>query len=170
MGVICTGENLFDYQKRLLETVFGANVIEEYGCHETGISGMTCPEAGRLHLDTNRCLYEIIDGELVTTYLFNYIMPLVRYKCGDILQLHTESCPCGRLGITAKVLGRIEDKLRTVEGIKYPGEIIMPFFDNILNYQVARQDKKIDIWLQLKPNTELSLERRQILVPQHLNV
>ena len=158
LGVICTGENLFDYQKELLETVFGANVIEEYGCQETGISGMTCPEAGRLHLDTNRCLYEVIDGELVTTDLFNYVMPLVRYKCGDILQLYNEPCPCGRSGLTAKVLGRIEDKIHTLEGIKYPGEITMPSFDSILNYQVVRQDDKIDIWLQPKPSIELLLE------------
>ncbi|MBF2067704.1 MAG: phenylacetate--CoA ligase family protein [Calothrix sp. C42_A2020_038] len=158
LGVICTGENLFDYQRELLEMVFGAIVIEEYGCQETGISGMACPEAGRLHLDTNRCFYEVVDGELVTTDLFNYVMPLVRYKCGDILQLHNEPCLCGRPGLTAKVLGRIEDQIRTLEGIKYPGEIRMPSFDSILNYQVVRQDHKMNIWLQPHPNSELSLK------------
>ena len=104
LGVICTGENLFDFQRQILGEVFNASVIEEYGCQETGIWGMTCPEAGRLHLDsgtpldsrkTNRCLYEIINGELVTTDLFNYVMPLVRYKCGDILELESKPCSCG---------------------------------------------------------------------------
>ena len=84
LAVICTGECLFDYQRTLLEKVWQAPVINEYGCQETGISGLTCPEVGRLHLDCDRCLYEIIDGQLVTTDLYNQVMPLVRYKCGDV--------------------------------------------------------------------------------------
>lgn len=124
LAVICTGECLFDYQKALLEQVFQAPVINEYGCQETGISGLSCPERGKLHLDSDRCLYKIIDGELVTTDLYNVVMPLVRYKSGDILQL--DSCSCGRGGLTATIKGRIEDKIRTIDGVRYPGEIIMP--------------------------------------------
>ena len=60
-----TGEVLFEFQEELLKSVFQAPVINEYGCQETGISGLSCPEGGRLHLDIDRCLYEIIDGELV---------------------------------------------------------------------------------------------------------
>jgi phenylacetate-coenzyme A ligase PaaK-like adenylate-forming protein len=156
-AVICTGEYLFDFQQQLLAAVFNAPVIVEYGCQETGISGMTCPEAGRLHLDSDRAFYEVIDGELVTTDLFNYVMPLVRYKCGDVLELDEEPCVCGRPGLTAKILGRIEDKVKTREGVKYPGEIIMPPLDSILNYQVVRQQDHIDIWLQPQPG-EISLE------------
>lgn len=32
LGVICTGENLFDFQRQILGEVFNASVIEEYGC------------------------------------------------------------------------------------------------------------------------------------------
>jgi phenylacetate-coenzyme A ligase PaaK-like adenylate-forming protein len=116
IAVICTGECLFEYQRTLLEAIFQAPVIEEYGCQETGISGLTCPEAGRLHLDSDRCLYEIIDGQLVTTDLFNRIMPLVRYKSGDLIKLNSQPCPCGRPGLTGNLLGRIEDGVRTLDG------------------------------------------------------
>ncbi|HBL59682.1 MAG TPA: hypothetical protein DDZ80_14700, partial [Cyanobacteria bacterium UBA8803] len=159
IAVICTGECLFDYQRTLLEAIFQAPVIEEYGCQETGISGLTCPEAGRLHLDSDRCLYEIIDGQLVTTDLFNRIMPLVRYKSGDLIELNSQTCPCGRSGLTGNILGRIEDGVRTLDGIKYPGEITMPPLDGILNYQVLRREgTEIDIYLQPAPVNELSLE------------
>ncbi|NEQ26928.1 MAG: hypothetical protein F6K28_49490, partial [Microcoleus sp. SIO2G3] len=43
IAVICTGECLFEYQQALLEDVFHAPVINEYGCQETGIFGLTCP-------------------------------------------------------------------------------------------------------------------------------
>lgn len=158
LAVICTGECLFDYQKALLEQVFQAPVINEYGCQETGISGLSCPEKGKLHLDSDRCLYEIIDGQLVTTDLYNYVMPLVRYKCGDILQL--DSCSCGREGLTATIKGRIEDRIRTKDGVKYPGEIIMPPLEGILNYQVIREENSIDILIGVSSD-EISLKPLQ---------
>lgn len=158
LAVICTGECLFDYQKALLEEVFQAPVINEYGCQETGISGLSCPERGKLHLDSDRALYEIIDGELVTTDLYNVVMPLVRYKSGDILQLDT--CDCGREGLTAKIKGRIEDKIRTINGVKYPGDIIMPPLEGILSYQVVREKDSINITIQASSD-EISLKPLQ---------
>ncbi len=160
VAIICTGECLFEFQKTLLEKVFSAPVISEYGCQETGISGITCPEAGQLHLDTNRCLYEIIDGQLVTTDLFNFTMPLVRYQCGDILKLNFDTCSCGRRGPTAQILGRIEDQIHTRSGVKYPGEISLPPIDGILDYRIQRKtDKQLDIWLQPTDSQQpLSLE------------
>ena len=145
LAVICTGECLFDYQRTLLEKVWQAPVINEYGCQETGVSGLTCPEAGRLHLDGDRCLYEIIDGQLVTTDLYNQVMPLVRYKCGDVIHLDSSDCTCGRTGLTGKILGRIEDTVRTIDGIKHPGEIVMPHINGICNYQVMRQGKNVTV-------------------------
>lgn len=150
LAVICTGECLFDYQRTLLEKVWQAPVINEYGCQETGISGLTCPEVGRLHLDCDRCLYEIIDGQLVTTDLYNQVMPLVRYKCGDVIDLDSSACACDRPGLTGKILGRIEDTIRTVDGIKHPGEIVMPPFDGICNYQVIRQGKNVTVQVDLE--------------------
>jgi phenylacetate-CoA ligase len=106
MAVVATGECLFEFQRSLLSETFQAPVINEYGCQETGISGMSCPEAGRLHLDEDRALYELIDGELVTTDLANTTMPMVRYSCGDRVEFYRDPCPCGRSGLTVKVLGR----------------------------------------------------------------
>ena len=139
VAVICTGECVFDFQKHLLEQVFSAPVVNEYGCQETGISGLTCPEVGRLHLDTDRCLYEVVDGQLVTTDLLNIVMPLVRYQCGDVLRLDTDPCPCGRPEPTATLLGRQEDWIWTVQGKQRSGAISMPAFDGILHYQIIRE-------------------------------
>ncbi|MEG4996841.1 hypothetical protein [Microcoleus sp. B4-D4] len=163
LGVICTGEVLFEFQKQLLESIFQTSVINEYGCQETGISGLSCPECGRLHLDVDRCFYEIIDGELVTTDLFNYTMPLIRYKCGDRIQLDFEACLCGRSGFTAKILGRSQEQIKTQQGWKYPGEICLPKFPGILNYQIVKQNQlDVDIWLQVEPQQSLDLSPLQL--------
>jgi hypothetical protein len=106
VAVVATGECLFESQRSLLSETFQSPVINEYGCQETGISGMSCPESGRLHLDQDRALYEIVDGELLTTDLANTTMPMVRYSCGDRVEFYSDPCPCGRSGLTARVLGR----------------------------------------------------------------
>lgn len=158
-AVICTGECLYEYQNSLLKAVFNAPVINEYGCQETGISGLTCPEKNCLHLDEDRCFYEIVEGELVTTDLFNFTMPLIRYKCGDILELNREKCKCDRAGLTAKIKGRIEDKVRTLKGYLDAGEIELPPLEGILNYQVRRREnKQIDFLLQPTHRDRLSLD------------
>ncbi|MEA5469516.1 hypothetical protein [Spirulina sp. 06S082] len=158
-AIICTGECLFEYQKDLLESVFNAPVINEYGCQETGVSGLTCPEKRCLHLDEERCFYEIIEGELVTTDLFNLTMPLVRYKCGDILELDREGCQCDRMGITAKIKGRVEDKIRTLTGTKYAGEIDLPSLEAILTYQIRRRkNKQVEFLLQPTQSDRLPLD------------
>ncbi len=138
-AVICTGEPLFEHQQVLLESVFQAPVVNEYGCHEAGIAGFTCPEAGRLHLDTTRCLPEVLDGHLVTTDLWNETMPLIRYQCGDLVQLDDSPCPCGRAGITVRLLGRQEDRIHTRQGLHPPGSVSMPPLSGILHYRFQRQ-------------------------------
>ncbi|MBE9188624.1 hypothetical protein IQ270_29335, partial [Microcoleus sp. LEGE 07076] len=111
-----------------------------------------------LHLDVDRCLYEIIDGELVTTDLFNYTMPLIRYQCGDRLQFNPDVCPCGRSGLTAKILGRSQEQIKTQQGFKCPGELSLPKFTGILNYQIVRQNQQeVDIWLQIEQQQVLDL-------------
>ncbi len=165
VAVISTGECLFEFQKALLNKVFQAPVINEYGCQETGISGMSCPEAGRLHLDGvfvfgkahNRCLYEIIDGVLLTTDLFNTTMPMTRYHSGDALEIIKMPCPCGRTGVTANVLGRDDEKISLNGEWRYPGKINLPAFPNILNYQIQIGADKRRLWIQPETGTEPDL-------------
>lgn len=156
-GVIATGEGLFEMQRALLQRVFGVPVINEYGCQESGISGLTCPEAGRLHLDGDRCLYEILDGQLVSTDLFNRVMPMVRYQCGDVLHLHDQPCPCGRPGPTAVLRGRVEDRIRTRQGIQFCGDVSMPALPGILHYRALRAETA-QITLQVCPDPTAALD------------
>ena len=148
VAVIATGECLFEAQRSLLRKTFRAPVINEYGCQESGISGLSCPEEGRLHLDGDRCLYEVIQGKLLTTDLYNTTMPMVRYSSGDVLALCSEACPCGRLGSTAKVLGREDESFKVDRKECWPGDIEMPAFSGILGYQIQLQADRRQLWIQ----------------------
>ncbi len=152
VAVITTGECLFEAQRSLLRKTFHTPVINEYGCQESGISGLSCPEGGRLHLDSDRCLYEVVQGKLLTTDLHNTTMPMVRYSSGDMLALcskaYPETCPCGRPGPTAKVLGREEEVIMLKGKLCWPGEIALPAFAGILGYQIQLQADRRQLWIQ----------------------
>ncbi|MEM0978848.1 MAG: hypothetical protein AAGH78_01105, partial [Cyanobacteria bacterium P01_H01_bin.58] len=142
-AVICTGEPLFQHQRELLELAWQAPVINEYGCHEAAVRGFPCPEAGRIHLDEQSCFFEMVDGSLVTTDLWNETMPLVRYQCGDVVHPYDTPCPCGRPGLTVQVLGRVEDRIGTRQRTKLPGEVNMPALPGILHYRIQRPFPKL---------------------------
>lgn len=148
VAVIATGECLFAQQRALLEQTFDAPVINEYGSQECGISGLSCPEAGRLHLDGDRCLYEMVDGELLTTDLYNCVMPMVRYSGGDVMQLSMEPCPCGRAGPTAILLGRREEAFPMQGRLRWPGEFDLPSFPKIGTYQIQLSPAHRRVWVQ----------------------
>ena len=139
-AVIATGERLFEMQRSLIEDTFRVPIINEYGCQESGISGISCPEAGRIHLDEDRCLYEVIEGELVTTDLWNTTMPMVRYVSGDEIAPYADPCPCGRPGLTAKMLGR--EHQRALEKVE------LPAFRDILSYRITVEGSQRRILVQ----------------------
>ncbi len=156
-AVMTTGECCFEAQRSLLQTTFSAPIINEYGCQESGLSGLSCPEGERLHLDGDRCFYEVIDGQLLTTDLYNYTLPMVRYSSGDVLDFYADPCPCGRPGPTARVLGRQEEEIAIAGQRRYPGEIELPPFAGILAYQIQLGEKGMRVWVQ--PETTVTPEQ-----------
>jgi phenylacetate-CoA ligase len=116
LAVVATGEVLFPFQERLICMSFDCPVHNEYGCLESGIYGGSCVRCGAILIDDSRCIYEVVNGTLVTTDLLNRHMPMVRYVCGDVVD---DGDHCGCRGL--RVLGRSED-LIVVDGRRqYPG-------------------------------------------------
>ncbi len=92
-AVICTGEPLFEHQIVLIKTVLGCSVINEYGSQECGLQLWSCPDCEQLHPETQRCLIEVVNEEVVVTDLFSDVMPLIRYRNGDRAHLVPSTCP-----------------------------------------------------------------------------
>ena len=113
---------------------WGVPVIESYSAKEAGTIALQCPEHGRLHLQSEALLVEILDesgrpcgpgeiGRVVVSDLHNLAMPLIRYEIGDYAEVG-EPCPCGRgLPTLRRVLGRTRNRVRLPSG-----EYIWPRF------------------------------------------
>jgi phenylacetate-CoA ligase len=92
------------------------------------------------------------DGEIVITNLFNYAMPLIRYRLGDIGSLRAEECSCGRtLPLMQGLKGRCNDFIILPDG----RELSPWFFWNMIDLNgvsefriVQEKTDVIRVWLK----------------------
>ena len=106
--------------RELLDTVFGVQVVDHYGCLEVGYMAWQCSERRGYHMNMESVVMEFLQhgqcaprgeaGEVVCTSLLAYAMPLIRYRLGDLCVPSQESCPCGRgLPLIQVLEGRTND-------------------------------------------------------------
>lgn len=122
---IVTSSEMFDAQQReQVAEAFGCKVMDWYGLSER-VAAIGMCEQGRYHLMTDYSYVEFIptddDGlfEPVGTGFNNHAMPLLRYRCGDLVRLApaTEKCACGRHGrVINEIIGRSDDFLKLPDG------------------------------------------------------
>lgn len=124
-AIILTSENIFSEHKRNIADFFGCDVYEEYGAREFGNMAHECKSHQGLHLAEELFLFEIFNpltkksqfvgkGEILITCLFNYAMPLIRYRIEDEVTISPDVCACGRnLKLIQNIEGRIADYVIT---------------------------------------------------------
>lgn len=148
--IITTGELLFSYQRQVIEKTFNCRVYNEYGCAEFGPIAYECPH-GNLHIMAENLYVEIENqtddgrGELIITELNNFVMPLIRYKLGDIGIVSYSKCTCGReLPVLKEISGRALDFVKTPDGRVIHGIYFdyLPkyFLGEIRQFQIVQEE------------------------------
>ena len=139
-AVLVSAETLFDIQRKHIEKAFNSKVYNGYTDSLNGALINEC-EKGRLHISPEFSIveYKKITGtenkyEIIGTNLYNFAMPLLRYRTCDIVTLTDEKkCPCGReFPLVKSIRGRTDDMLMTPEG-NYLGSASMMAAVEILN-------------------------------------
>ena len=122
VGVLTSSETLTNEQKGIIEKAFKVPIYNWYGNIEKTVTMSTC-ECGSLHINSEYCLLEFLkinEGvyEIISTGLNNYLMPLIRYRTGDLVKINSNAkCKCGRrLPIVDEIYGRKDDYIRTQDG------------------------------------------------------
>jgi len=126
-AIVTGAEQLLPDARAELESGFGVRVFDQYGLTETGVIGIECPQHDGLHYRDDHYLVEIIrddervtpgdSGEIVVTDLNNRMLPLIRYRTGDVGSVTYEACPCGSPYPRIRLIeGRLIDLFQTREG------------------------------------------------------
>jgi len=153
-GVIASAGTLYPDQKKLIEEVFNTKVYNRYGSREVGDMACSCEKDEGLHLNVfdhyiailnnnlEPCKSEEI-GQIYVTTLNNYVMPLIRYKIGDMaVPADDEQCSCGRgLPLIKQVVGREGSMIKTEKGVFDSTALTTSFyyFESIKKYQVVQK-------------------------------
>ncbi|MFO7915434.1 MAG: hypothetical protein R6U43_07060, partial [Candidatus Krumholzibacteriales bacterium] len=176
-GIISSAETLYEHQREYIESVFGCDVLNRYGCRETGDIAQECKEKKGLHIYSEHLIVEVVDedgnpcppgrmGELVVTDLSNYVFPFIRYKIGDLGALSDRVCPCGRnLPMLEKVEGRIWDVVVGTNGNRMVGALwhVVKNADGIKQYQVV-QEKLGELTLKLVVDKNFNSGEKEKLI------
>ncbi len=126
---IVTSEMLFEDDKKLMESVFGVPIINEYGASEFGLLAFT-DRQNKFRIDSETCFVEILDendkavplgdaGRIIITSLYNKAHPMIRYDIGDTGVLATSSTY--KFPVFEKLIGRTNDIARLPSGKIVPG-------------------------------------------------
>lgn len=176
-AVLTSGETLFDYQRELIERVFGCPVFDQYGCTEQALFVSQC-EKGTYHVHPEYGIVEIVDergnpvgpgvvGRVVCTGFMNRAMPLIRYDLGDTAEWGEGACRCGRhFPIIRKICGRQDDYIVTADGRKV-GRLdpIFKGLDSVKLAQIVQTDLN-RVELRVVPGSTYNSEDRSILMKE----
>jgi phenylacetate-CoA ligase len=117
VGVRTVSEALSPDTRALCREVLGVPLVDTYSAQECGYIALQCPEHEHYHVQSERLLVEILDGDgrpcapgaigrVVVTDLHNFATPLVRYELGDFAEAGAP-CACGRgLPVLTRIVGR----------------------------------------------------------------
>jgi phenylacetate-coenzyme A ligase PaaK-like adenylate-forming protein len=107
MAVFATGEMVTKADMQMLSRAFhGATASSLYACTEHMLLGISDPDGETMTLMDDNLTFEIYEDHSVITNLFNYTMPLIRYRMSDILRPVSE--PGARRIVIENLVGRTE--------------------------------------------------------------
>lgn len=154
-GVVCIGESLRnqDFSNTLLaekiaEKWKGIKLYSTYASTEMSTTFTECEYQQGGHHHPELIITEVLDdvgnrvgenesGELTITTLGVEAMPLIRFRTGDIVTMHTGTCACGRnTARVSPVLGRKQQMIKYKGTTLYP-QVLMDLltnFEEIENY------------------------------------
>jgi len=86
IGIGTAGEATTEGDRALLEQAFGCRLTNTYACSEHLGMGAAPPGSSNIVLTDHDLIYEFYPDHSVVTNLFNYTLPLIRYRMSDILR------------------------------------------------------------------------------------
>ncbi len=148
--------------KQRIEQSWAAQCFDHAGASEVGAHSFECAEQpGGTHLIESEFIAEVLDpasgapvpagerGELVITNLGRWGFPVIRYKTGDLVQVNSAPCACGRsfTRFEGGILGRADDMI-TVRGVNvFPAgvENIIRRFIEVDEFRITvRREREMD--------------------------
>ncbi|MBP4137315.1 phenylacetate--CoA ligase family protein [Flavobacterium geliluteum] len=153
-GAICIGESLrsqdftMNTLSKKITDKWNIKLFSTYASTEMSTAFTECEHENGGHHHPELIIIEVLDennnpvkdgeaGELTFTTLGIEAMPLLRFKTGDVVQLHNSPCACGRNTVrVGPVIGRKKQMIKYKGTTLYPPAMndVLTDFDAIENH------------------------------------
>ena len=111
LQAILLSRPIAEAEREALKQALFVEVRNGFGVQEVIDPGLCVEYAeGRLHINEDHFLAEIVDNELVLTTLCREAMPLLRYRTRMGASLSREDCRCGRTGVVVTPRLRLDNR------------------------------------------------------------
>lgn len=171
-AIITSAETLMDDQRKIIERVFQAPVFDQYGSVEMCVFIAQCKKHNyHIHTDYGHVEFINKDGnvakpgeiaEIICTGFINSVMPLIRYRIGDLCVLSESKCSCGsKFPILEEIIGRKDDAIHTPDGrmVSRLGKALYGLPINEIQI-IQREKKHIDVLIVKDRNFTLTSEKK----------
>ncbi len=170
--LIIVGGTTLDFKSReMIESAFGTELFDYYGCFELGLIAWECSEHNGYHINCDSLVLELIKdgrvvppgemGKIVCTSLHSFAMPFIRYDIGDVGILSDEKCPCGRgLPLLKSIEGRTDDLFVLPGGKLYTASALaenMGVIPGISQFRIIQESLRC-VTVQIAPDKNFSEE------------
>lgn len=169
-AVFTSSETLEQDKKEFIEETFNCSIYDWYGQVERVAAIGQCKN-GTYHIQEDYSIVELLDTEsgmeIVGTHLHNYIMPLIRYRTTDTIELSNEKCSCGcNFRQVSKIHGKNSNyyQIVTNEGTKVTSFGYIPMgVNNIIETQFI-QEKIGELIINVTTNGKFSSKDKEQLI------
>jgi phenylacetate-CoA ligase len=135
---------LSPHWRNLIKEKFGVEVYSNYAATETGRIGFECERRSGYHLNIDFTAVRLVDeqgedvpagevGEVIVSNLHNTATVLLNYRLGDLAEMSTQDCPCGRnLPLLRELHGRALESIQLADGRRITSGAFWMRFRDIL--------------------------------------
>ncbi len=177
-AISTTASTLHPYMRKKIEEVFNTTIYDSYSCEGSALFSQ-CENLEHYHPSEELAISEFLEDQFskndhehskrhITTHLFNYVHPFIRYDTQDYMVTGNENkCSCGRnLLNIAKIKGRDNAILVLPNGdYVFEMDFIHYFYDSetVDQFQVI-QEKKDLIRLKVVTNKSFSNNNKRDII------
>lgn len=132
--IVSDSETLSPATRQLVRGALGRDPVDVYGLVELSNFAWECERRSGFHISADSHIVEVAaaagePGPIITTALGMWTMPMIRYETGDLAEVESARCPCGRtLPLLRRIYGRRVDSVVLQDGRR----IFWPFFHEVL--------------------------------------
>lgn len=143
--IFTSSETLYEFQREKIQKIFNARIVDWYGNAERTIALEENQEGTYDDLKLYS-VNEYKDDHVITTNLFNFSFPLIRYHVHDVFITDNNT------GKVCQIIGRVDDAIELPDGTKVVRlGVVFKGIDEI-NFAQIIQNNRRELQINVVPN------------------